>query len=260
MVSASTRLPAPRPALLITWIAVGTAWIVTLLLVGTRGSGAIMGHDAVLGNRQFALPVAIMLFLASWELMTAAMMLPSSMPMLAAFMRVTRRQPHSNLAFGRFLLGYLAVWTGFALVALASDTGVHWLADNVRAVGERPSLIGGSTLVLAGAFQFSSLKERCLDSCRNPLAFLWTHYTAGWRSAWRLGLRHGLFCLGCCWALMLTMFAVGMGSIVWMTALAGLMLVEKTTRYGKRLSGPTGGLLIAWGALVIISPALAPGL
>jgi predicted metal-binding membrane protein len=251
MLSANAHLPAPRPALLLTWSAIAAAWVATLLLVGAGGSGAIMNHDAVLDHRQIALPAAILLFLASWQLMTAAMMLPASMPMLAAFLRVARRQPHPNLAFGGFLLGYVAVWTAFAVVALASDTSVHWVADNVRPVGERPWLIGGATLVLAGAFQFSSLKERCLDSCRNPLAFLWTHYTARRRSAWRLGVRHGLFCLGCCWALMLTMFAVGMGNMVWMTALAGVMLIEKTTRYGRRLATPIGGLLIVSGALVM---------
>jgi predicted metal-binding membrane protein len=252
-----------RPGLLLVWGAIVAAWIVTLALVATGGGEYIVDHDAVLAEPRFAWPLTVFLFLASWQLMTAAMMLPSSLPMIAAFLRVSRNDSHPRLAFGRFLLGYFAIWTGFAIAALAGDAGVHWLVDHVPAVAERQWLIGGAILVLAGAFQFSSLKERCLDACREPITFLWTHYIARTRSAWWLGLRHGIFCLGCCWALMLTMFAVGMGSLVWMTALAGVMLIEKTSRYGNRLARPIGAFLIAWGVLVMLNvewlPALVQG-
>ena len=254
MQSAVTYLPKiHRPDLALIWGSVVAAWIVTLVLVITGRGEYIVDHDAVLADRHFALPVSMLLFLASWQLMTAAMMLPSSMPMMAMFLRVSRTRDHPHRSFGTFMLGYFAVWTGFAVAALISDAGVHWLADNVSAVGERPGLIGGATLVLAGAFQFSSLKEKCLDTCRDPFSFFWTHYIAGSRSAWRLGVRHGLFCLGCCWALMLTMFAVGMGSVAWMTALAGIMVIEKVTRYGNRLATPIGVILIAWGVLVMLN-------
>ena len=264
MQSGYTYLWNPRrPDLLLVWGAIGMAWIVTLLLMTTGGGEYIVDHDAVLADQRFVWPLTILLFLASWQLMTAAMMLPSSLPMIAAFLRVSRNDPHPRLAFGRFLLGDFAIWTVFAIAALASDAGVHWLVDHVAALAERPWLVGGSILVLAGAFQFSSLKERCLDACREPLAFLWTHYIARTRSAWWLGLRHGIFCLGCCWALMLTMFAVGMGSLVWMTALAGVMLIEKTSHYGNRLARPIGIVLVAWGVLVMLNieslPALVRG-
>jgi predicted metal-binding membrane protein len=254
-------LPLPavrRPDLLLIWGAVVAAWVITILLAATGSGDYIVDHHAVLENRPFGWAMTVLLFIAAWQLMTAAMMLPSSLPMIATFLRVSQRHPRPRVSFASFLLGYFAVWTGFATIALAGDAVVHWTEANLGVLTQRPWLIGGSVLVLAGAFQFSSLKERCLDACRDPLTFFWTHYIAGSRSAWKLGIRHGLFCLGCCWALMLTMFAVGMGSLVWMTALAGIMVIEKVTRYGKRLANPIGVLLIAWGVLVMLDIGWLP--
>ncbi len=249
---------ARRPDLLVTWGAVAGAWLVTLVLIGSGEGHGLVDHDAVFADRPFGWPLTIVLFLVSWQLMTAAMMLPASMPMIAMFRRVSARQDHPAIGFGTFLLGYFAVWTGFAVLALAGDGAVHWLVANVPLVGNRPWVIGGTILVMAGVFQFSSLKERCLDTCRDPITFFWRHYIVTSRSAWELGLQHGLFCLGCCWALMLTMFAVGMGSLVWMVALTGVMVIEKVTRYGNRLAGPVGVVLIAWGVVVILNPGWLP--
>lgn len=252
-------LPAVRrPDLVLVWAAVAGAWVITVALIGTGAGAYLVDHDAVFAERRFGIPLTIGLFLASWQLMTAAMMLPSSMPMIALFRRVSRSTARPGVGFGMFLLGYFAVWTGFAVVALAGDAGVHWLVGAVPLIADRPWLVGGAILVLAGAFQFSSLKEQCLDACRDPVTFFWRNYVARSRSAWELGLRHGLFCLGCCWALMLTMFAVGMGSLVWMVALTGVMVLEKVTRYGNRLAGPVGVTLIVWGALVIFMPGWLP--
>lgn len=242
-----------RPDLVLIWGSVVAAWAVTLLLVASGGSDYIVNHDAVLDQRRFPWVLTIGLFIASWQLMTAAMMLPSSMPMMRIFLRVSQNQDRSRLVFGVFMLGYFVIWTGFAVVALVNDAGVHWLVDALPALANRPWLSGGSVLVLAGAFQFTPLKERCLDECRDPLSFMWRFYARGPMAAWKLGIRHGLFCLGCCWALMLTMFAVGMGSVVWMTALAGIMVIEKVTRYGNRLATPIGVILIAWGVVVMLN-------
>ncbi|CAN5802498.1 MAG: DUF2182 domain-containing protein [Chloroflexota bacterium] len=248
----SDSFPVRRPDLVLIWGAVVAAWTVTLLLVATGGSDYIVDHDAVLESPRFAWPLTILLFIATWQLMTAAMMLPSSLPMMNIFLRVSQQQERSRFVFGVFMLGYFAVWTGFAVAALVNDAGVHWLVDTFPALGNRPWMISGSVLVLAGVFQFTPLKERCLDECRDPLSFIWRFYARGPMAAWKLGLRHGLFCLGCCWALMLTMFAVGMGSLVWMTTLAGIMVIEKVTRYGNRLATPIGVILIAWGVLVVL--------
>jgi predicted metal-binding membrane protein len=252
-------LPTMRRAdLLLVWGAVIGAWAITIVLLATGGGSWLVDHDDMLENRHFGPVVTLVLLLGTWQLMTAAMMLPSSLPMIAMFRRVAQRDAHPWRRFGTFLLGYFAIWTGFAVVALLGDAGLHSLSDNVRAVGERPWVFGGAVLVVAGGFQFSNLKEKCLDACRDPMAFLWQHYIAGSRSAWHLGIRHGLFCLGCCWALMLTMFAVGMGSLVWMVALTGIMVMEKVTRYGNRLAAPVGVALIVWGGLIILQPDWLP--
>jgi predicted metal-binding membrane protein len=252
-------LPAMRrPDLLIVWGAVVAAWAITVVLLATGGESWLVDHDDMLGSRHFGPVVTLALLLGTWQLMTAAMMLPASLPMIAMFGRVARRDPHPRRRFGTFLFGYFAIWTGFAVAALVGDAGVHWLSDNVRMVGDRPWLIGGTVLIVAGVFQFSDLKEKCLDACRDPMAFLWQHYISGSRSAWHLGIRHGLFCLGCCWALMLTMFAVGMGSLIWMVALTGIMVMEKVTRYGNRMAVPVGVALILWGGLVMMDPGWLP--
>jgi len=242
----------PQPIVL--WGMVTAAWALTVLLVAVGQGDLLLDHDAVLDDRTRAWPLTLLLFLATWQLMTAAMMLPSSLPMMLIFRGVSRSQPRPRLVFGLFLLGYFAVWTGFAAVALVHDAGLHWLVDHWRWLAARPWLIGGSVLILAGAFQFSPLKERCLDACRDPLSFLWRGYARGLGPAWSLGIRHGLFCFGCCWALMLTMFAVGMGSLAWMAALTGVMTIEKTSRHGKRLVPFVGAALIVWGTLVLLRP------
>jgi predicted metal-binding membrane protein len=118
-------------------------------------------------------------------------------------------------------------------------------------------VIGAAIIAVAGAFQFSALKYRCLDKCRTPLSFVIEHWR-GRSQAWHafvLGAHHGLFCVGCCWALMLLMFAVGAGSLGWMLLLAAVMAVEKNLPWGRRLSTPLGVALLAWAALLVATQA-----
>ena len=115
-------------------------------------------------------------------------------------------------------------------------------------------LIGAVTFFIAGLFQFSPLKGRCLDMCRTPLGFFMRHYRKGIGAAWRLGLQHGSYCLGCCWALMLVMFGVGVGNLAGMTALTGAMVIEKAVPGGKRLSPIIGVVLLLLGALWLAHP------
>lgn len=240
----------PGSTSLLLWTVVAAAWGLTLVLA-LRGQGDLVSHHAILADR--ALPSArdALLFLVAWQVMTAAMMLPSSEPMVGLFARVSRRQARPRLALTAFLLAYFVVWTGFAVVALLGDVGLHALVERWRWLDQRPHLITGGVLLLAGAFQFSSLKERCLDACRNPLSFLWRYYGRGMRRASVLGIRHGLFCLGCCWALMLVMFAVGVGSLVWMAALTGVMAIEKSASWGRKFAPVIGIGLIAGGVALL---------
>ncbi len=239
------------------WGAVVATWTLALLLP-IIGYGDLVSHHAILEGTKLPPVSTLLLFLVAWQVMTGAMMLPSSLPMIQLFARASHGQVHPRRAMAAFLTAYFAVWTGFAIVALAGDAGLHWLVAHWTWLANRPWLIAGAVLLLAGAFQFSPLKERCLDACRSPVNFLWRYYGRGLGPAWRLGVRHGLFCLGCCWALMLTMFAVGVGSLTWMAALTGVMLIEKTARQGRRLVPVVGASLLLWGVLVVLQPGWLP--
>ena len=203
---------------------------------------------------------SLALFLLAWQVHIAAMMLPSTLPMAGLFNRVAAGQRHPWLARTGFLGGYLAVWTLFGVLALLG----HSLLEQARLQGawllHHPHWLGGGVLVLAGAFQFSSLKARCLEKCRQPRAFLLNHYRQGMAGGFTLGARHGVFCLGCCWALMLVMFVVGIANLAWMAPLAALMLYEKVGRHGARLVRPVGVALILLGLLVMLEPAWLPNL
>lgn len=253
---ALTRVTARQGMGSIVLATVACAWGLMLGLI-VFDQAALIDHDAVFEDTTLPGPVAIALFLIVWQLMTAAMMLPTSLPMLQAFARVVRGQPNPRAGLAAFVAGYAAIWTAFAVLALLGDAGLHWLVDRWTWLDERPWLISGGLLMGAGAFQFSPLKERCLAECRSPLQFLWRHYRSGIGGSWRLGVRHGLFCLGCCWALMLIMFAVGVGSLAWMAGLTGVMVIEKTSRFGRRLVPAVGTALLGWGALIILRPGFA---
>jgi predicted metal-binding membrane protein len=183
--------------------------------------------------------------------MIVAMMLPTSLPLLTMFHRMTRRRPNGFQLVGLVIAGYLLIWTLFGVVALFGDGLLHVLVEQNIWLEANAWLIGSGILVVAGLYQFTPLKYYCLEKCRSPLHFISTHWQ-GWhdrRNAFQLGLRHGLFCLGCCWSLMLLMFAVGTGNLGWMFVLGALMALEKNLPWGKRFSAPLGVLLLSWGGL-----------
>jgi predicted metal-binding membrane protein len=191
-------------------------------------------------------------------LMVVAMMVPSSVPLLNLFRQANHANHGSAKATAAFLAGYAMVWTMFALAALLGDAMLHRLVESWPWLAARAWLIAGATLVVGGVFQFTPLKERCLSECRSPFAFFVRHYRRSAQGAWRLGLKHGQFCLGCCWALMLVMFGLGVGSLVWMAGLAGVMLLERTALRGHQLVRAVGVVLVLWGLLVLWQPAWLP--
>ena len=226
------------------------SWAILLLLFAIGGE-ELVSHDAIVGHEAVPGLLQLVLFVAVWQLMTAAMMLPSSLAVMALFARASRAQPHRDMALAIFLAAYFGVWTGFAVAALFGDGLIHRGVDAWPWLDERPWLVQGSVLLLAGGFQFSPLKERCLTACRNPVQYLFRHYGRGLRAAAATGLRHALFCLGCCWALMLLMFALGVGNIAWMAALAAVMIVEKSVPGGRRLAPVVGVVLLVMGVLTL---------
>jgi predicted metal-binding membrane protein len=160
-----------------------------------------------------------------------------------------------------FLLiaGYLSMWTLFGMVAHIGDWGIHQLLDESGRLHTNSWMIGAAILITAGLYQFTSLKYHCLDKCRSPLSFIMERWHGGneQRQAFRLGVDHGIFCIGCCWSLMLLMFVVGAGNIGWMLALGTVMAVEKNMPWGKKLSAPLGVFLLGWG-LIMVGQGLLP--
>lgn len=245
-ISATRRIPVAVPA------AIALAWAVALAAQAS-GAAPALHHDGLLDG---GMPpgTALLLFVASWQLMTAAMMLPSSMPLVRLFWAASQRRE----ALAAFLGGYALVWSVFGLLAFAGDGILHELVRVLPPLEERPWLIGGSVLVLAGAFQFTKLKDACLEECRHPAMFMLRGYRRGTGAAFRLGRDHGVFCLGCCWALMLVMFAAGFANLAWMAVLAAVTAYEKAGRHGRRLTPMLGVALAGWGALVLAHPGWLP--
>jgi len=194
------------------------------------------------------------IFVVGWTLMTVAMMLPTSFPLMMLFHRMVRDRASARWLLTLVALGYLASWLvcGFflELVNWSLHAGIAHLAWRSHAAWISSAVI----LTIAGLYQFSSLKYACLEKCRSPLSFLTSRWRGGNESAQalRIGLEHGLFCAGCCWSLMLLMFLVGTGSLVWMLLLGAVMALEKNSPWGRRLSAPVGILLlIAAGAELV---------
>jgi predicted metal-binding membrane protein len=142
----------------------------------------------------------------------------------------------------------------FGLFAHLSDAALHALASRSQWGVVDGWLVGTGVLALAGAYQFSRLKYQCLDKCRSPLMFVTEHWrgTHQRRASFLLGVRHGAFCVGCCWALMLLMFAIGTGSIGWMLGLGAVMAAEKNLRWGRHLGKPVGVVLLGWAAWIAV--------
>ena len=241
------------------WAGAAACWLLTVLLV-VAGGDRLGHHDQVLEQSAWPWPARMAAFLAVWTVMVGAMMLPTVVPLARLFTPVSARAPRPQRARAGLYGGYLAVWTAFAPLALLGDTAVHALVHRWSWLAARPGLVLGSALLLAGAYQFSPLKNACLTACRNPASFLRQHYGRGPRAALALGVRHGLSCVGCCWALMLVTFATGVGSLAWMLGLTAVMVVEKTTRWGARLVVPVGIALLVAGSAVSAGAVLpSPG-
>jgi predicted metal-binding membrane protein len=239
-----------RRPLVVIVAAIAVAWAAAIA-ADVLGGSRVLHHDALIQGG-WPLPVALTVFVAAWQLMIVAMMLPSSLPLIRLFVAVAGRQERSGRSTAALLSGYAAVWTIFGGAAFLLDTVVHRSVERLPWLEAHPEVIAGSVLLVAGAFQFTDLKDRCLRECRHPAPFLLSHYARGPRAAFRLGLAHGLFCLGCCWALMLVGFAAGVANLWWMAALTAVMVYEKTGRRGDEAVTPVGVSLLVAGALTMI--------
>ena len=195
---------------------------------------------------------------AMWVVMMIGMMVGTAAPVLLLFAgahagRGGRRVPWIVLVFG---LGYVIVWAGFSAAAALTQWALHSAAMLSPMMAASSPRVGGAILIAAGVYQLTPFKRACLTHCRSPLGFLMTHWRGGTRGALMMGLRHGAYCLGCCWALMGVLFAVGVMNLLWVAALSVFVLVEKSGPAGIVIARVAGAAMIAWGSLLVRSVRL----
>jgi predicted metal-binding membrane protein len=199
------------------------------------------------------------LFLLTWIVMMVAMMFPAIAPVVITFDRWVRRSHRARTTTMSFVGGYLLVWAAFGVLIFAAMVYLQPLLPG----GDGTIRLGAALLVLAGAYQVTPLKSLCLRHCRSPLAFIAQHAQqlrrAGLATA-RVGVVHGGFCLGCCWALMLVLVLLGMMNLVWMAAVAGVIFIEKVVPRGSLLTPAVAVILVGLGLALLVSPHALPTL
>jgi len=233
------------------------AWGYTLYLGRTMD---MSGDDMAMPQLQAWSAAMFALMFVMWFVMMVAMMLPSAAPMILTFAAVQRRRQAQGGAFvptGVFVAGYLLVWAAFSLIASSAQYGLEHAALVSPMMGKAAPWLGATLLLAAGLFQFAPLKNVCLDKCRTPLGFIMTEWRDGTRGALIMGLRHGAFCAGCCWALMALLFVGGVMNLLWVAFLALFVLIEKVVPAGGWLGKAGGVLLIAWGGWIIVRASVA---
>lgn len=219
-------------------LSAAVAWAFTVV---KAGSMAMSGGMAMMSAG---------LFLFTWLVMMVAMMFPSVVPITLAFASVSRTRGEPLLPTGAFVAGYLAVWTAAGLVPLVILQGINalWMTPPWWLVRG-----GGLVIILAGVYQFTPLKDACLRACRSPLGFVMTHdFGGGMPSAVRAGIAHGVYCLGCCWALMAVLAVLGLMNLAWMAVIAAVFFVEKNVRFGDLLPKAVGVACLAGGLVVLL--------
>jgi predicted metal-binding membrane protein len=228
-------------------LAVGALVLFAWGALVTWGASPFAGLLDHRGIGEGVLPISrVVVFVAGWTLMVIAMMLPGSLPLINLFSRMVGGRDGGAGLVARLILGYLGVWAVFGAAAFRGDAYLHVAVARLPVVANASQWIGVAILLLAGVYQVTPLKDMCLTKCRSPYLFLAEH----WRGkhpaadALRLGARHGLFCVGCCWTLMLLMFAVGGVNLAWMLALGAIMAAERSFRWGRQLTIPLGLALI----------------
>lgn len=232
-------------------VALGAAaWLAMLVLMG--------GMDQGPGTPLHELPV----FLVGWIVMLTAMMLPSELNYVGAFGLLLKGRGKPAAERRRrvqsFIAGYFVAWVGYGLVAYLLDSAVRALNLEMAAWYRDGPYLAGAVLIGAGLYQVSPLKHACLKGCRSPLSFFARYWRDGDLGAVRMGVRHGLVCVGCCWALMAVMFAVGAMSLTWMALLTVFMFAEKVLPHGRKLTLLIAGFLWIMGIWIAVSPTTAP--
>jgi predicted metal-binding membrane protein len=245
-------------------VAAGLAAIIMLAwirLVSEAGSMQAMAMDtrmhAAMGMadlRAWGLSDWFALFIM-WAVMMAGMMLPSAAPVILLALAVYRRRgnEHARVSAVAFVSGYLVVWTTFSAAAAAAQIGLHQLALLTPDMAASSATLAGALLLMAGLYQWLPIKNACLTQCQSPLGFLTQHWQEQTTGALKMGLKHGLFCVGCCWALMALLFVVGVMNLLWVAVIAVFVLAEKMLPQGAALGRVTGMVLVGWGIYAFVT-------
>src|SRR5437016_12055384 len=236
------------------------AWLYLLHLASAMSDMAMLDMPTMPGMAM-AMPavhawswVEVGVLVVMWGVMMIAMMTPTAAPMILMFSTIHRRRAAEGrpaVPTAIFVLGYLVVWTVYSVVAALAQGALHAAALLSPAMVATSPLLAGGLLVAAGVFQWTPLKRACLAACRSPLSFLMTGWREGRGGAVVMGLRHGLYCLGCCWALMALLFVAGVMNLLWVAAIATFVLVEKTVPAGRVVGWLSGSALIAGGVVML---------
>jgi len=233
-------------------LAAMTAWPVTAAMPMTA-------HMAVM---EWSVAHAV-LMLVMWWVMMIAMMVPSAAPAILLFAQVTGQMKCDAAESGIvapaafFAAGYLVSWLGFSLAATSIQAGLEQIGlMNAMAMTSTSTVLSSGFLLMAGLYQFSAVKTACLDHCRTPVGFLVAHWRPGRFGALRMGARHGVYCIGCCWTLMALLFVGGIMNLIWIAGMSGLVLVEKVMPHGGLLGRAVGGFMISAGTVLLLQSIL----
>ena len=253
-----TPVAAPGRDRLIVWacIALVTVLAWSYLLHLDREMSSSMAHDRMMAEMGMTMDMPRttadgFFTFAMWTVMMIGMMAGPATPMLLLFagMQRTRASGPVPMALPSFGLGYLAVWAGFSACAAIAQEALHRAALLSPGMAASSPRTAGAIWIAAGVYQLTPYKGACLTWCRSPLGFLMSSWRDGALGAFRMGLRHGLYCLGCCWALMCVLFAVGVMNLLWVAALTALVLLEKVGPFGAMAARVTGVIMIAVGVM-----------
>lgn len=229
------------------------AWGYTVF-TALHGSGGHQHGGMALDTWKPWTAIEAALMFLMWIVMMAAMMIPSAAPMLLAFARISHARAPARALMSystAFLLGYLALWAVFGVFATTAQGLLHAAALLSPAMASVSPIFSGAVLIAAGIYQFTPLKGVCQAKCRMPLAFLLSEWRDGSSGAFVMGLRHGLYCVGCCWAVMALLFVAGVMNLVWIALLALVVLAEKALPYGQWVGRVLGIAAVGWGAWLL---------
>lgn len=249
---ASSPLPRERNLILGLLLALAAAAWAVLAWQATAMDGGMGGLTMGLGAA---------VFLLTWVVMMVAMMFPTAAPMILVFDRIAAGKRARGEAFAPtwvFVGVYLLIWTLFGGLAYLLALAATALAEQAMWPMEHAARIGGAVLILAGLYQLSPLKRACLATCRSPLNFVLHAWRDGYGGAARMGVEHGLYCLGCCWLLFVILFPLGLMNLAAMALLTLLIFAEKSLPLGRQIGTAAAVALIVYGALVLVMPALLP--